>query len=121
MTLTEYTGFAIKQFKKFAAKHRVHVIVAAHPAKMQRIKGKDEIPIPSLYDISDSAHWYNKPDAGIVIHRQGDDTLIRVVKSRYYTEIGAPGQVVASFDRTRNRFTVIQSHGTENEKGRSND
>jgi twinkle protein len=107
MSLTKYTGFAIKQFKRFAAKHRVHVIIAAHPAKMQRVRGSNDIPIPGLYDISDSAHWYNKPDAGIVIHRQGEDTLIRVVKTRYHTEIGKPGDVLAGFDRTRNRFSMI--------------
>ena len=109
MSLTEYTGFAIKQFKRFAAKHRVHVIVAAHPAKMQRLKNSDKIPIPGFYDISDSAHWYNKPDVGIVIHRQKEHTLIRIVKSRYYSEIGAPGDVKMSFDKSLNRYVDIDS------------
>lgn len=53
MTITEYVGFAIKQFKAFAKQYQVHLIIAAHPAKMMRDKGTGEIPIPSLYDISD--------------------------------------------------------------------
>src|SRR5262249_2088464 len=59
MSPTEYTGFAIKSLKRFAHKYRVHVIVVAHPAKMQRNRQGD-FPVPGLYDIADSAHWSNK-------------------------------------------------------------
>jgi twinkle protein len=112
MSLTEYTGFAIKQFRKFAMKHRIHLIVAAHPAKMRR--GEDgKYPTPSLYDISDSAHWFNKPDVGIVVHRTGahaDDPAveIRVAKSRYHDEIGRPGIVNASFNPETRTYTMIE-------------
>ena len=44
-----------------------------------------------LYDIADSAHWYNKPDFGILIWRDspesGKPTQIAVAKSRYHVEI----------------------------------
>jgi len=107
MTLTEYVGFAIRQFRKLARRHGVHVIVVAHPAKMQR--GRDgTYPVPGLYDISDSAHWSNKADVGIVVHRPSliDDpgTAIRVVKSRYHSAIGVPGEVKAVWDEARGRF-----------------
>lgn len=97
MNLTEYTGFAIKQFKKFARKHRVHLIVVAHPAKLQRARDSGKYPTPSLYDIADSAHWANKPDIGIVIHREElgpqGTTTIKVAKARYCGVIGSPGEV----------------------------
>ena len=97
MNLTEYTGFAIKQFKKFARKHRVHLIVVAHPAKLQRSRETGRYPTPSLYDISDSAHWANKPDIGIVVHRESlgpeGTTTIKVAKARYCGVIGSPGEV----------------------------
>lgn len=107
MTLTEYVGFAIRQFRRLAKKHGVHVIVVAHPAKMQR--GKDgRYPVPGLYDISDSAHWSNKADIGVVVHRDSliDDreTLIRIVKSRYHAAIGTPGEVKVVWDESRTRF-----------------
>lgn len=106
MTLTEYTGFAIKQFKKFAKKYQVHLIVCAHPAKQK--KNEDgSMPMPTLYDISDSAHWYNKADVGVVVHRKSEtETIIRVQKSRYHDQIGVPGEIVASFNRYDNRFIV---------------
>lgn len=109
MTMTEYTGFAIKQFKKFAKKHQVHLIVAAHPAKQQRLE-KGGFAIPSLYDISDSAHWYNKPDAGLVVWRGNKDgrdiTIIRIAKSRYHEQIGVPGDIEVTFSIEDNHYTV---------------
>jgi twinkle protein len=107
MSLTEYTGFALKQFRKLAAKYRVHVIVAAHPAKMRREKD-GKIPVPGLYDISDSAHWANKADVGIVIHRPDDGTTINVVKSRYHDQIGTPGTLNATFSIDTGRYTIIE-------------
>ena len=112
MTLTEYTGFAIKQFRKLANKHRVHVIVVAHPAKMMRAKD-GKYPVPTLYDISDSAHWANKADVGIIVHRDsmvlGSDTRIRIVKSRYHDQIGRPGEIVGVWDIDSTRYRMTAS------------
>lgn len=111
-SLTEYTGRAIKAFKRFAAKFGVLLIVVAHPAKMQRDKD-GQYSIPSLYDISDSAHWYNKADAGLVVHRLEHHTVIRIAKSRYHDEIGAPGEVRATFTPEDRRFRVWQDYTEE--------
>jgi twinkle protein len=93
MSLTEYVGKALREFKAFARKYEAHLIVVAHPAKLRR-DADGRYPIPSLYDISDSAHWYNKADIGVVVHRKNDDeTLIRIAKSRYHDQIGKPGDV----------------------------
>lgn len=107
MSLTEYTGFAIKQFRKLARKYQVHLIVCAHPAKQR--KGEDgKFQIPTLYDISDSAHWYNKPDVGIIVHREDQTkTIIRVAKSRYHDEIGVPGDINVIFNRGTNRYSLL--------------
>jgi twinkle protein len=104
--LTEYTGRAIKTLKRFAAKFLVHLIVVAHPAKMQKVDGS--YSIPTLYDISDSAHWYNKSDIGMTVHRMTDGTsLIRVSKSRYHDEIGVPGEVTCNFHFPSRRYETI--------------
>lgn len=36
ISLTQYTGFAIKQFRKFARKHNIHLIIVAHPTKLKK-------------------------------------------------------------------------------------
>lgn len=107
MSQTEYVGFAIKTFKKFAKKLNIHQIIAAHPAKLQRAKD-GKVPVPGLYDISDSAHWYNKPDAGLVVHREDlkvNKTLIRIQKTRYHT-IGIPGDLYGAWNIDRSRYTM---------------
>jgi len=112
-TLTEYTGFAIKEFKRFARKHQVHVIVAAHPAKM--LPDKDgTIRMPSLYDISDSAHWANKADAGLVIWRGTDKmgnqiSKVKIAKVRYQEEIGIPGEVEVRFNPDTAHYECIST------------
>lgn len=102
LTMTEYTGAAIRSVKAFARKWQVHVLIVAHPIKPQR--GKDgSIPCPTLYDIADSAHWANKPDAGLVLHPSKDPDgrsymSLRVVKSRYHDRIGTPGEAKLIFN-----------------------
>lgn len=104
MSLTEYTGFAIKQFRRFARKYQAPVIVVAHPTKMDRARD-GTVPVPTLYDISDSAHWANKCDAGIVIFRHGEETQIRVTKVRY-DSIGKTGKLHASYLKDHARFEI---------------
>jgi hypothetical protein len=50
--------------------NNVLVILIAHPTKMMRGE------IPTLYNISGSAHFYNKSDYGFTIHRMPDDRNI---------------------------------------------
>jgi twinkle protein len=105
-TTTEYTGRAIKAFKRFARKFMVHMIVVAHPSKQMKDK-EGNYTIPTLYDISDSAHWYNKADLGVVVHRESENnSIIRVSKSRYHDEIGVPGEVNATYQFYERRFTI---------------
>jgi twinkle protein len=102
MSLTEYTGKAIKEFKRLARSLDVHVIVVAHPTKL----GGGECP--GLYAISDSAHWANKPDCGIVVWKpdpESSSAEIKIVKSRYHDQIGVPGTVPVVYSRETRRFS----------------
>jgi twinkle protein len=103
MTLTEYVGWAIRQLKKFAKKYGVHMIVVAHPTKIA--KDRDgKVPMPTLYDISDSAAWFNKSDVGIIVHREDGLTKVRVAKAKYHDRIGTPGTVSLVFDKWSCRY-----------------
>jgi twinkle protein len=106
-SMTEYTGYAIKEFKRFAKRFGVHLIVAAHPAK-QRRDDNGGFAIPHLYDIADSAHWYNKPDVGLVVWRDKARTIVRVAKSRYHDQIGKPGDVEVIFDPESNHYRDLE-------------
>lgn len=101
MTLTEYVGNAIKAIKRRARKLQVLWIVIAHPAK---VKSGDSV---SLYSISDSAHWFNKPDIGLIMNRgaeNGDAELV-IAKARY-EEIGCLGRVALKYNKDTRRYAT---------------
>jgi twinkle protein len=105
LTLTEYTGFAIKAFKRLASKYQAHIMMVAHPTKM-KANAQGELPCPTLYDISDSSHWANKSDAAIIVHRETNDrTMIKIQKTRY-EEIGRPGKLYGTLLRGQGRFEI---------------
>jgi len=106
---TEYTGKAIKELKYLAKRLQIALIVVAHPSKPHP---GSRLKCPTPYDISGSAHWYNKPDVCIAVWRdvdrdgnfKGTNTEIRVQKSRYWNSIGRPGTVKLWFDSGCNRY-----------------
>ncbi len=103
ISLTEYTGKAIKEFKRLARSVDCHVIVVAHPTKLA---GGER---PGLYSISDSAHWANKPDVGVVVWKpnmEGQIAEIKVVKSRYHDQIGYPGKLTMRYNPFNRRFDL---------------
>lgn len=99
-SMTDYTGRAIRALKTFGRRFDCLVIVVAHPTKSGAEKGPDRV---SLYDVSDSSHFSNKADLGVVIARKGNSeydhlTEIMVKKVRYQPDAGRIGSVEVSFD-----------------------
>ena len=68
----DYIGRAIRMLKRFAKQRQVVVIVVAHPTKEVGKDGHGRMPTP--YDIEGSAHWYNKPDHIVIVHRPDEAT-----------------------------------------------
>lgn len=104
MSLTEYVGKSLRLIRRFARKYMVHVMVCAHPAKPQKLKD-GSYPEATLYDISDSAHWANKSDLGIVVTRNGDDTTtVKTKKVKYQPTMGVLGEATLQFDKSRGTY-----------------
>lgn len=100
---TDYTGYALRTLKRFAKKFQVHIIIVAHPAKLQKVNGK--YLMPSLYDISGSSNFYNKCDVGVIVHREDKDvTIVKFQKVKYIGLIGRPGELSVSFNGVTARF-----------------
>ena len=91
---TVYIGNVLKHVRQFARRHGVHVWIVAHPAKLYRERETGNYPVPTLYDISGSAHWRNKADNGIVVWRDFSDgekaVEVHIQKIRF-RQIGKPG------------------------------
>jgi twinkle protein len=81
-TETLWVSDMLTSVRQFAEGHGCHVWFVAHPQKLQRHGG--EVPMPGGYDISGSAAWFAKADAGISVGRgQGEGiTHVRSWKTR---------------------------------------
>jgi twinkle protein len=107
---TEYTSWALSKFRRYVLEHKKHLWVVAHPTKLRKIENKNAtleesskpvFPVATLYDISGSAHWFNKTDYGLSVWRDkyahDNQSSIHVQKIRF-KECGQLGTVVCRFD-----------------------
>lgn len=79
---TKYISEFLTKLQQFARFNNMLVFLIAHPTKM--VNGE----IPNLYSISGSAHFYNKADYGIVVHREtNSDNIMTGVTTVYWKKI----------------------------------
>ncbi|GAQ90211.1 hypothetical protein KFL_006140010 [Klebsormidium nitens] len=108
-TETEYVSQMLTKIKRFAQHHDCHVWFVAHPKQLQQWRGE----APGLYDISGSAHFVNKTDNGIVVHRNRDPEagpldevkiLVRKVRNK---AAGTIGEASLRYDRVTGRYEDV--------------
>jgi twinkle protein len=106
--MPDYISRGIRLLKRLAKKLQIHITVIVHPTKA--VSG--ETPrIPNLYDCEGSAHWFNKPDLGVVVSRDpeqpmGNETIIRIAKVRF-RETGQRGDVRMRFCEESETFEML--------------
>jgi twinkle protein len=112
-----YTGKVLDAIINFNESCGIFTIIIAHPTKTQQ-KPSGNYQRPSLYSISGSAHWYNKADVGIIVHRDKysekegaegyyfDETLPSVVyvDKMKFEEIGREGYFELNYDKSSNTY-----------------
>jgi len=105
-TQTEYISQSLSRIRQFARHHGVHIWLVAHPTKLQ--KGQDgQYPVPTPYDVSDSAHWYNKADNALSIWRDKGDLSVPVqvhVQKIRFAEVGKLGVANLHYDVPTARY-----------------
>jgi twinkle protein len=107
---TQYISRFLDQIISFAKVNKVLIFLVAHPRKMNKTNGK--IDVPSLYDISGSANFYNKTDYGITVHRKSDEQNIMMDQVEVYFQkikfkhLGKQGIVNLNYDQVSGRFDV---------------
>jgi twinkle protein len=92
----EYIGRAIRMLRRWGKQYGVAVIVVAHPTKDVGKDGKSRPP--TLYDIDGSAHWYNKPDHGVVIYTDEPNTATAYIRKVRFDDSGSKGHIKFRFD-----------------------
>ncbi|XVF74992.1 hypothetical protein PTKIN_Ptkin13bG0153500 [Pterospermum kingtungense] len=108
-TETEYVSQMLTLIKRFAQHHSCHVWFVAHPRQLHHWIGSP----PNLYDISGSAHFINKCDNGIVVHRNRNpeagpvdqvQVCVRKVRNKI---VGTIGDAFLSYDRVTGVYMDI--------------
>lgn len=106
LTETEYISKCLSQIRNFARCHKVHVWIMAHPTKLQKDRVTGAYPCPTPYDISGSAHWRNKADCCLTVHRPDlttNDVEIHIQKIRFKWN-GMPGLMKMTWDHYSGLF-----------------
>lgn len=109
---TSYTARILVKLRSFARQTGIHVILIAHPRKMPK-DASGNYEIPTAYDISGSAHFYNVADNILSVYREflnaeNDISTTHVhvqkVKTKYSGQIGS---VRFDFDKSTQKYTEL--------------
>lgn len=102
---TTYIGRVLDKIAVFCELHQVHCFLVAHPTKMRKEKDGLKYEVPTLYDISGSANFYNKADSGMSVYRDFDTnkTYLNVQKVKF-EHWGKTGQIELNYDPISRRY-----------------
>ncbi len=108
---TDRIGRQLAKLKRFGRRNDCAVFIAAHPAKMYRNRTTGKYDIPTLYDISGSAHYANRADNGLCVYRETDETTgalkdeiqLHVQKVKFKIH-GSQGLIRLLYSRDNGRF-----------------
>lgn len=104
LTETEYVSQTLSMIRQFARDWNLHIWLVAHPTKLQK-KLDGTYPVARLWDISGSAHFANKADNGITVHRDYETgrVTVHILKVRF-KHIGKVGSVELDYDKPTGRY-----------------
>ena len=105
---TQYINEFLEKLRSFARRKQVLVILAAHPTKMKKDPISGKYPVPTMYDISGSAAFFNKADFGLAIERDRVQGVTRVhVQKVKFRHLGQPGVASFQYNTHCGRFVSI--------------
>ena len=100
---TQYISRMLDDLAWLARRLEIMVFIVAHPKKMESkgdSRGVTKYEIPNAYDINGSAHFFNKSDFIIVVHRENlsqTKTIVKVDKVKF-ANYGRPGKCNIGYD-----------------------
>ena len=108
LTETDYVCNTLTKVIRLARSANAHIWLVVHPAKMTRDRDRNR-PVPTPYDLAGSAHWFNKLDNILCVHRDLADQYstsvdVHIQKVRH-KHIGRIGLVALTYDRVTGRYS----------------
>ena len=103
MSETNYVSKMLDKVITFARQRNVILFLVAHPRKLNKIDKKYEVP--TLYDISGSANFYNKTDFGFTVYRDFQQKMVSVhVQKIKFKHMGSEGVVGYKYQPGSGRY-----------------
>lgn len=106
---TQYISRALTTIRRAAIKLGIHIIIVAHPTKLSKVNGKYEVP--TLYNISGSAHFFNKTDNGITVYRdfQTNEVTVYIQKIRF-SFLGKLGSIKYNYNTYTRQYEYLENN-----------
>lgn len=106
---TQYISRALTTIRRAAIKLGIHIIIVAHPTKLTKVNGKYEVP--TLYNISGSAHFFNKTDNGLTVYRdfQTNEVTVYIQKIRF-SFLGKLGSVKYNYNTLTRQYEYLENN-----------
>ena len=100
----DWAGQMLDAFGNFAVQRDCAVFVVAHPRKMP-LQPDGSYGVPTGWEVSGSANYFNKPSVGLTVHRQPDSIMSEVHcwKARFGW-VAREGKSELYYDRLTGRF-----------------
>lgn len=99
---TEVIRRGLSRSRWVARRNNLAFFIVAHPAKLYKDKNTGTYNVPTMYDISGSAHWFNKADNGLSVYRDFAESCVDVYIQKVRFRVhGKPGCVRLYFDAER--------------------
>ena len=104
MSETDFVSDFLTRVKAVASAYGIHIWLIAHPTKLPRREDGTYL-VPGGYEISGSAHYYNKTDNGFSIGREPSGNLseFKVWKTRF-SWTGKNGSTYILWDAMRHQY-----------------
>ena len=110
---TQYISEFLEKLRSFARRRQVLVVLAAHPVKMKKDPLTKQFPVPTMYDISGSAAFFNKADFGLAIERDRERLVTRIhVQKVKFRHLGQPGVSSFRYNQYNGRFVNFREGNT---------
>jgi twinkle protein len=110
MPETLYISECLTKLKHAAMKLGIHIILIAHPAKLQKPLGQKKYEIPTMYSISGSAHFNNKTDNGLTVYRDFETGIVQIhVQKVRYSWLGKIGCIEYNYNTYTRQYEYIVS------------
>ena len=119
---TEYISEALTFLSTWARSANLHVWVVVHPAKIYQSKDTGKRDVPTPYDIAGSAHWYNKADNILTVHRDqtaGNPLVDIQIQKVRFKHIGKVGAIQLHYDKITGRYSDPAAEATAAEAYRA--